>query len=115
MSIRKQQSSIVEKMAGKQCRLLLFFVVPVLLLTIGCMLYGLLGSYREEAEAMIVQLENDKIALEDLKENSRVKYRIISKKEKIEIFISHSSKDIVSSRAIATDLMDAAVVLISFR
>lgn len=86
MSIRKQQSSIVEKMAGKQCRLLLFFVVPVLLLTIGCMLYGLLGSYREEAEAMIVQLENDKIALEDLKENSRVKYRIISKKEKIEIF-----------------------------
>lgn len=86
MSIKKQQSSIVEKMAGKQCRLLLFFVVPILFLTIWAMLYGFLGSYREEAESMIVQLENGKILIDDLKENDRVNYRIISKKDKIEIF-----------------------------
>lgn len=86
MSIRKQQSSIVEKMAGKQCRLLLFFVVPVLFLTIVTMLYGFLGSYREEAESAIVQLENGRIELDDLQENNRIRYRIISKKEKIEIF-----------------------------
>mgnify|MGYP003300809878 FL=1 len=83
MSIKKQQSSIVEKMAGKQCRLLLFFVVPILFLTIWAMLYGFLGSYREEAESMIVQLENGNIVLDDLKEKDRVNYRIISKKNKI--------------------------------
>lgn len=86
MSIGKQQSSIVKKMAGKQCRLLLFFVVPILILTVAAMLYGFLGSYQEEAEKLIVQLENGKIALDDLQENSRVNYRIISKNEKIEIF-----------------------------
>ena len=86
MSIKRHQSSIVEKMAGKQCRLLLFFVVPILFLTIWTMLYGFLGSYREEAESMIVQLENGKILIDDLKENDRVNYRIVSKKEKIEIF-----------------------------
>lgn len=86
MRVKKQQSSIVEKMAGKQCRLLLFFVVPILLLTVVATLYGLLGSYREEAEKLIVQLENEKIAVDDLNENTRVYYRIISKKEKIEIF-----------------------------
>ena len=84
MSIGKQQSSIVKKMAGKQCRLLLFFVVPILILTIAAILYGFRGSYREEAETMIVQLENGKIELEDLTENSRVCYRIVSKEEKIE-------------------------------
>ena len=73
-------------MAGKQYRLLLFFVVPILLLSIAAMLYGFLGSYREEAETMIVQLENGKIELDDLQEHNRVRYRIISKKEKIEIF-----------------------------
>jgi len=86
MKIKKRQSSIVEKMAGKQCRLLLFFVVPLLFLTIAAILYGFRGSYREEAETMIVQLENGKIELEDLTENSRVCYRIVSKEEKIEIF-----------------------------
>ena len=73
-------------MAGKQCRLLLFFVVPIWFLTVAAMLYGFLGSYREEAETMIVQLENGKIALGTLDENSRVNYRITNKKEKIEIF-----------------------------
>lgn len=86
MSIKKKQSSIVEKMAGKQCRLLLFFVVPILFLTVVATLYDLIGSYREEAEKMIVQLENGKIEVDDLKENDRVNYRIISKKDKIEIF-----------------------------
>jgi len=86
MSIKKHQSSIVEKMAGKQCRLLLFFVVPILILIIWAMLYGFLGSYREEAESKIVQLENGKILIDDLKENDRVNYRIVSKKDKIEIF-----------------------------
>lgn len=86
MKFRKQQSSIVKKMAGKQCRLLLFFVVPIWFLTVAAMLYGFLGSYREEAETMIVQLENGKIALGTLDENSRVNYRITNKKEKIEIF-----------------------------
>ena len=85
MSIGKQQSSIVKKMAGKQCRLLLFFVVPIWFLTVAAMLYGFLGSYREEAETMIVQLENGKIALGTLDENSRVNYRITNKKEKIEL------------------------------
>ena len=60
--MRKQnrQLSIVEKMAGKQLRLLLFFVVPVLFLSGWLVLYGLLGSYKEEAETAIVNLENGK-------------------------------------------------------
>lgn len=85
--MRKQnrQLSIVEKMAGKQLRLLLFFVVPVLFLSGWLVLYGLLGSYKEEAETAIVNLENGKISVNEL-EQSRVKYRIVSKKEKIVIF-----------------------------
>lgn len=86
MSTNKQQSSIVEKMAGKQCRLLLFLIVPLIILTIYASLYGLLGSYREEAEKKIVQLENGRIALDDLKESNKVCYRIISKSSKAEIF-----------------------------
>ena len=86
MKFRKQQSSIVKKMAGKQLRLLLFFVVPVLFLSGWLVLYGLLGSYKEEAETAIVNLENGKISVNEL-EQSRVKYRIVYKKEKI--VISH--------------------------
>ena len=56
--MRKQnrQLSIVEKMAGKQLRLLLFFVVPVLFLSGWLVLYGLMGSYKEEAETAILNL-----------------------------------------------------------
>ncbi len=85
MRKQKRQQSIVEKMAGKQLRLLLFFVVPVLFLSGWLVLYGLLGSYKEEAETVIVNLENGKISVSDL-EQSRVKYRILTKKDKIEIF-----------------------------
>jgi len=82
----KKQSSIVEKMAGKQLRLLLFFVVPVVFLTAGVMIYGFLGSYREEAERAVVNLENGKITISELSETDRVRYRVVSKKDKIEIF-----------------------------
>lgn len=75
---RKKQSSIVEKMAGKQLRLLLFFVIPVLIMSTVLMIHGFLGSYREEAETAIVRLENGNIELNDLDE-SRIKYRIQSK------------------------------------
>ena len=82
----KKQSSVVKKMAGKQIRLLLFFVVPVILLISGVMIYGFLGSYREDAERAVVNLENGKISIDELAETGKVKYRITSKKEKIEIF-----------------------------
>jgi len=85
MRKQKRHQSIVEKMAGKQLRLLLFFVVPVLFLSGWLVLYGLLGSYKEEAETAIVNLENGKISVSDL-EQSRVKYHIVTKKDKIEIF-----------------------------
>ena len=91
MSRQKQQSSIVEKMAGKQLRLLLFFVVPVLLLCSWLIVDGLLTSYREEAETAIVNLENGKITIDEL-ETSRVKYRVVTKKSKMELF--DNSKDI---------------------
>lgn len=86
MKIRKQQSSIVEKMAGKQLCLLLFFVVPLCLLAGWLLLYGFLGSYREEAETVIVNLENGKISIADLEQQNKVAYRITSEKEKVEIF-----------------------------
>ena len=82
----KIQSSIVKKMAGKQIRLLLFFVVPIILLIFGVLIFGFLGSYREEAERAVVNLENGKISISEFAENSKVKYRVTSKKEKIEIF-----------------------------
>ena len=87
MKRQKQQLSIIEKMAGKQLRLLLFFVVPVFLLSSWLLIYGLLVSYREEAETVIVNLENGKIQVEEL-QSHKVKYQIVSRKTKKEIFNS---------------------------
>ncbi len=81
-----RQASIVAKMAGKQFRLLLFFVVPVYFLSGWLMIRGLSGSYREMAETAIVNLENGRITIADLENETRVRYRIVSKNKQIEIF-----------------------------
>lgn len=83
---QNRQSSIVAKMAGKQLRLLLFFVVPVFLLSGGLMIQGLSGSYREMAETAVVNLENGKISLDALEDEAGVCFSITSKNKKIEIF-----------------------------
>ncbi len=89
-----RQSSIVTKMAGKQLRLLLFFVVPVFVLSGWLMVHGLSGSYRERAESAIVNLENGKISLAELNDETKVRYCIISKNKKVEIF-NNTRSDVV--------------------